>query len=546
MTDHGMKLKTKITMLMLLVTAALAVLVFSLATGFRQYRIAERKEIANAAVEGIYSTMMTYQARVNASELTLEQAQRAVVGLFQEFRYASGGVPQSVYSLTTDGIGIHHSSGEYAGQDMLDKLKDAQGGSLASAFLNAARDNPAGACVNSQTAPSGGARAVEQIDCVRLFRPWSWVIGTRAHTDDVNVGFRLHLTYGLSVAAVFGVMLLLFGFAISNSVTRQIGSDPAEALNQLSRIASGDLTGEIPAGSKGSLLALASEMVLSLRKLLDHLGRSAAMLTQAAAYINTVSREISVVNERQSNVTSTTSTTVEKMMVNINHLSDSIRDIQKSTLASIKLTDDNSGQIQAANREIDEITSSVQKVSARIRSLGDTAAQIARLVDVIKDIARQTSLLALNASIEAARAGEQGRGFSVVAGEVRKLSDRASQTSDEIEKMIGSIRTNSGQVVEIIDGTLPQLLTGTQVARIAFETLNRVRENAQTTLERMLGIADSTREQNLASDSASHMLGEINMLVSQAGSVIKSAEETAGEFEKTSVELNALFGRFRL
>ncbi|MDR1275729.1 MAG: methyl-accepting chemotaxis protein [Candidatus Accumulibacter sp.] len=546
MTDRGIRLKTKITFLMLIVSVALAALVFFLAAGFSQHRIDERREIASAAIESIYSTMMTYQARVNASELTLEQAQRAVVELLQEFRYASGGTSQSVYSLTLDGVGVYYSSGDYAGQDVQEKFKDAQGNSLAAAYIGAARDNPAGAYVNSEIAPSGGSRTVEQTNYVRLFRPWAWVIGTRVHAEDVDVDFRVHLTYGLSAVAVFGVLLLLFGFALSNSVTRQIGSDPAEALDQLSRVASGDLTGEIPAESKGSLLALASEMVLSQRKLLEHLGRSATMLTQAAAYINTVSREITVVNERQSNVTSTTSATVDKMMGNINHLSDSIRDIQKNTLASIKLTDDNSGQIQAANREIDEITSSVQKVSARIRNLGDSAAQIARLVDVIKDIAGQTSLLALNASIEAARAGEQGRGFAVVAGEVRKLSDRASQTSDEIDKMIGSIRMNSGQVVEIIDGTLPQLLTGTQVARIAFETLNRVRENAQTTLERMLGIADSTREQNLASDSASHMLGEINMLVSQAGSVIKSAEETAAEFEKASVDVNALLGRFRL
>jgi methyl-accepting chemotaxis protein len=541
-----MRLKTKITLLMLLITAVLATLVFFLASGFRENRIAERREIARAVVDGAHSMMATYRARANESELTPEQAKKAALEFFREFRYESGGAPQSVYALTTDGVSVYSSSGEHAGENLLDKLRDERGNSVVGVFLNAARDNASGACVGSQAASPYGLHQSEQINCVKLFRPWSWVIGTRANTDDIEEDYRVHLTYGLGATAVFGIALLLLGFAFTNGLTRLVVSDPVEAIDRFSRIVSGDLTDEIPAESKGSLLALAGEMSRTLKKLLDHLGRNAAMLTQAAAYINTVSREINVVNERQSTATSSTSATIEKMLVNINRLSDNVRDIQKNTLASIKLTDDNSGQIQAANREIDEITSSVQKVSARIRNLGDSAAQIERLVDIIKDISGQTSLLALNASIEAARAGEQGRGFAVVAGEVRKLSDRASQTSDEIEKMVGSIRTNSGQAVEIIEGTLPQLLTGTQVGRIAFETLNRVRENAQTTLERMLSIDDSTREQNLASDSVSHLLGEINMLVSQASSVIKSAEETAVEFEKASAELNALLGRFRL
>ena len=111
--------------------------------------------------------------------------------------------------------------------------------------------------------------------------------------------------------------------------------------------------------------------------------------------------------------------------------------------------------------------------------------------------------------------------------------------------MINGIKTDSGEILETINATLPQLLTGTQVAQIAFETLIKVRENTQATLEHMLLIADSAREQNLAGDSVSHQLGEIVMLVSETGSVMKNADETAEELEKLSSELNSLLGGFR-
>ena len=545
MTSHGMRLKTKIVLLILLVVLVLAGTTFLWAVETRESRLHERREIAHVLIEGVYSAMTTYQARVEIGELTREQAQNAMIELFRQLRYNNGRNTLIVYSISTDGFAVYHPVNEYIGQDLRDKFKDIQGNSIIGTILGAARDNPAGAYVTSKMPPSGNAKSGEQINYTRLFSPWSWAIGTRIYTGDIEEDFRYHLIYACSATAMFGALLLLLGFMISGSTIRQIGSDPVEAIDLLSRVASGDLTDDIPSESKESLLALIRVTVASLRKLLDEFGRSAMVLVRVARYINTVSREISIVNERQSSVASSTTATVEKIMLNANHVSDSIRDIQKNTLASIKLTDDNSGLIQAANREIDQITSSVQQMSTRIRDLGESAIQIGRFVDIIKDIADQTGMLALNASIEAARAGEQGRGFAVVAGEVRKLSDRAAQTSNEIEKMINGIKTDSGEILETINATLPQLLTGTQVAQIAFETLIKVRENTQATLEHMLLIADSAREQNLAGDSVSHQLGEIVMLVSETGSVMKNADETAEELEKLSSELNSLLGGFR-
>ena len=164
---------------------------------------------------------------------------------------------------------------------------------------------------------------------------------------------------------------------------------------------------------------------------------------------------------------------------------------------------------------------------------------------MIKEIAGQTNLLALNAAIEAARAGEQGRGFAVVADEVRKLAERTATATVEIEQMIAGIQTDTVEVVGVMDAALPQVTAGVSAAEGAADSLRKIKDGAQSTLASIRDVADATNEQSMASTSIARKVEEIATMVDETTAAMQSTAETASDLEKIAKELTELMSRFR-
>jgi len=173
------------------------------------------------------------------------------------------------------------------------------------------------------------------------------------------------------------------------------------------------------------------------------------------------------------------------------------------------------------------------------------AKQVSTIASVIKDIAGQTNLLALNAAIEAARAGEQGRGFAVVADEVRKLAERTSSATLEIEQMISGIQDDTVGAVEAMNAALPEVQEGVQLASSASESLLAIENGARRTLERVGEVADATKEQSSASTSIAQRVEQIANAVEETTATIRGTAESAHELENIASNLKQLISRFR-
>ena len=541
-----MKLKTKIA---LLVVAALiglvSVVVFSAIEMKRDLQNG-RREVIQSVLEGVHATLSAYQAQEVAGTLTREQAQQAAAAAIGMVRYGGqDGKSEYVYAFTTEGVGIYHVIKERIGQNMLEKIKDAQGNYTWKDILAAVKKNPGGAYLKTFTARPGQKEAVEKLGYVELFEPWSWVIGTGVYVDDINSEFQTRLFSNLAIAGVLIALIAGLGFVIARGVLRQVGGEPAEAIGFMSRVAAGDLTGTMPLAAKGSMLASLGDMVGAIRQMVSEITHSATELSSGAERISTASREVATASQHQSDATSSMAAAIEEMTVSINHISDSAKDTQSNSLTSVQLSEEGFGRVEAATREIKDISLRVKDASGRIRQLEEHANQISSIAGVIKDIAGQTNLLALNAAIEAARAGEQGRGFAVVADEVRKLAERTSSATVEIEQMIAGIQTDTVAVVGVMDAALPQVAEGVRAAEGAADSLQKIKEGAQSTLTSIRDVADATMEQSIASNSIAQKVEEIATMVDETTAAMHSTAETAADLEKIAGELTELVSRFR-
>jgi methyl-accepting chemotaxis protein len=171
---------------------------------------------------------------------------------------------------------------------------------------------------------------------------------------------------------------------------------------------------------------------------------------------------------------------------------------------------------------------------------------VSSIANVIKEIAGQTNLLALNAAIEAARAGEQGRGFAVVADEVRKLAERTSSATTEIEQMITGIQGDTGNAVSAMNAALPEVDQGIALASLASDALGAIERGAREALARVHEIADATHEQSAASTSIAQRVEEISHMVDNTTANIRGAAEAAVNLERIAGGLKEQIARFRV
>ena len=540
-----MKLKSKIFLLVAASLLGLLSLMVISAMQMKADLLEGRRGQIKSVVETAYSSLVSIQAQEAAGTLSREAAQKAAVDVIGQMRYGGAdGRAEYVYIHRLDGVTVFHVKPAMIGVDNREKIKDGQGRYTLKDMI-ASLSNADAAFVDTEFPRPGGQTPVPKLQYVKKFEPWGWLIGTGVYMDDVDAAVKEVLAVNLGIGFAILAIVAALGFFIARGVLRQVGGEPSEAISIMSRAAAGDLTVVVASAPTGSMLASLGTMVGSIRRMVSDIAHNATVLTNGAESINTSSREVSMASQRQADATQSVAAAIEEMTVSINHISDSARSSQEDSTTSVKLSEEGHDKVELASREIQEIEISVGSASERIRKLEEHAEQISSIVGVIKEIADQTNLLALNAAIEAARAGETGRGFAVVADEVRKLAERTTAATVEIGTMIKGIQKDTGDAVSAMNESLPLVEAGVRAATGAADALTKIKSGAQATLVRIREVADSTKEQSMATDNIAQRVEEIASMVEETSAAMKANADTAVEMEKVARELNTLVGHFR-
>ena len=538
---NSWRVSTRMQLLIGLTLVGLLILCIVALLQLRGSMLEDRKEKTKNLIEVSMGVLEYHQKLAQSGKLSDEEAKLAAKESLRNVRF---GANDYYFILDTNHVYVLLPPRvEFEGQNKGD-MKDANGKLLIQDIVaNAVKG---GGFVEYWFPRAGQQKAEPKLAYTTLFKPWGWVVGTGIYIDDIDTQFRRTAMVLGGISALLIVLLVLVGWRIVASVLKQLGGEPATAVAVMQRVADGDLTASVDAPPPGSLLHALGAMVVSLRNLVQQINNNAKLLVEHAEQINRASSEVSVAANQQADATSAMAAAIEELTVSSTHISDSARDTENDSHEAMNQASEGSGRVMQATEAIQKIASTVADASERIRALEGRAVQISSIANVIKETAGQTNLLALNAAIEAARAGEQGRGFAVVADEVRKLAERTSSATTEIEQMIAGIQNDTVGAVGAMNEALPEVEQGVQLARSASDSLLAIESGAGRTLERVREVAAATQEQGAASTSIAQRVEQIAQMVEETTATIRSTADTAVELEHIAQDLQTQIGRFRV
>ncbi len=494
------------------------------------------KHLAEVAT-GIVSS---YQKQEAAGSLSREQAQTAARNILRSLRYGDN---DYIYVYDFDGNGVVvPGKEEMEGKNFLGKSTSV-GEKIWDMVTDAGKKG--GGYMDYHFPRYGSNEPVAKVSYTVGFPAWRWAIGTGVYVDDVDAVFysRLKLAAalsGLGLALAFGL-----GYLISRSIINQLGGEPAYAADVMRRVAEGDLTVQVEAENQDSLLGSLSVMLEALRGMIGNIAASSRSVEEESGQVARTSRAVAQNAERQSDSTATMAAAMEEMTVSINHISDSARETEENSTAAAQLASSGETQTITAVAEIRRIADTVGNATEKIRQLVARASEIGSAATVIKEIAGQTNLLALNAAIEAARAGEQGRGFAVVADEVRALAERTSTATVQIEQMIKTIQDDTANAVSAMESARVPVARGVSISEEVAESLRGIRGRAHATQERIREVASATQEQSVASNSLAAQVEQIAQLVENTSTSMRETADTAQRLQSCAHQLRDSVGRFR-
>ncbi|MBJ7552693.1 methyl-accepting chemotaxis protein, partial [Marinomonas spartinae] len=347
------------------------------------------------------------------------------------------------------------------------------------------------------------------------------------------------------ISFVIIAFTLSIGLYITRSLTRQINLIQQAMMS----LAGGDLSVKLPNPSKNELGILSRHFntaVQQFAQTVSHIQNSSTQLATTAEQLSLVTNETSKDIHLQNEQLEMAATAVTEMTVAVEDVAENAINTSKESDLARERANEGSEQVKLSSESVSLLLKELQDTSNGVDKLVGQVKNITSVLDVIREIAEQTNLLALNAAIEAARAGEAGRGFAVVADEVRALAHRTQESTKEIESMISAVESGTNDTVVAIQSSHERAKVTMDAASQTGIVIQKIVEAVLVINERNTSIASSTEQQANVAREVDRNLTTIRDISNETSSRSVETSASSQELAKLAEELNQLTSQFKI
>ncbi|KPY35437.1 HAMP domain-containing methyl-accepting chemotaxis protein [Pseudomonas viridiflava] len=343
------------------------------------------------------------------------------------------------------------------------------------------------------------------------------------------------------------VMALLLSVLAAWIITRQITTPLQETLEVVERVAAGDLSRNLNVNRKdelGRLQSTIQRMTVSLRELVGGIRDGVTQIASAAEELSAVTEQTSAGVNNQKVETDQVATAMHEMTATVQEVARNAEEASEAAVAADQQAREGERVVNEAIAQIERLASAVGNSSEAMGALKQESEKIGSVLDVIKSVAQQTNLLALNAAIEAARAGEAGRGFAVVADEVRSLAQRTQKSTEEIEALIVSLQSGTQQAASVMDSSRELSASSVDLTRRAGGSLENITKTVSAIQSMNQQIAAAAEQQSATAEEINRSIINVRDVSEQTSAASEETAASSIELARLGTHLQTLVSRF--